>query len=185
MSMPTSPCPGRRPGMTLDGIGLFFQRGNTWYWESKALVDYIRRCQTELQKRHTRRRCGCVYGRRDTLTVRNPRPSCADAPRTFRSAACRKRAHPSRQRRPAPRGIARRRDPFGQYLLARRLEQCPRRLQIRLHRTRCTALAGLPAAAAVRHIRSSSCPVSMLPALKPRHCRLPSARASTACGAVG
>ena len=44
------PCPGRRPGMTLDGIGLFFQRGNTWYGESKALVDYIRRCQTELQK---------------------------------------------------------------------------------------------------------------------------------------
>ena len=40
----------RRPGMTLDGIGLFFQRDNTWYRESKGLVDYITRCQEFLQR---------------------------------------------------------------------------------------------------------------------------------------
>ena len=40
----------RKPGMTLDGIGFFFQRDNTWYDQGgKALVDYIRRCQTLLQ----------------------------------------------------------------------------------------------------------------------------------------
>ena len=40
----------RKPGMTLDGIGLFFQRDQTWFPEAKALVDYITRCQTLLQK---------------------------------------------------------------------------------------------------------------------------------------
>ena len=40
----------RRPGMTLDGIGLFFQRDQTWYAEAKGFVDYITRCQTLLQK---------------------------------------------------------------------------------------------------------------------------------------
>ena len=40
----------RKPGMTLDGIGLFFQRDNTWFEQGgKALVDYVRRCQTLLQ----------------------------------------------------------------------------------------------------------------------------------------
>lgn len=40
----------RKPGMTLDGIGFFFQRDNTWYDDGgKALVDYVRRCQTLLQ----------------------------------------------------------------------------------------------------------------------------------------
>lgn len=40
----------RKPGMTLDGIGLFFQRDNTWFDRGgKAMVDYIRRCQTLLQ----------------------------------------------------------------------------------------------------------------------------------------
>lgn len=40
----------RKPGMTLDGIGLFFQRDQIWMPESKAFVDYITRCQTLLQK---------------------------------------------------------------------------------------------------------------------------------------
>lgn len=40
----------RKPGMTLDGIGLFFQRDNTWYGDGgKALTDYMRRCQALLQ----------------------------------------------------------------------------------------------------------------------------------------
>lgn len=42
-----------RPGMTLDGIGLFFQRDQTWYEESKGLVDYITECQRRLQKGYT------------------------------------------------------------------------------------------------------------------------------------
>ena len=43
----------RRPGMTLDGIGFFFQRDQTW-WEkgAKAFVDYTRRCQALLQYGH-------------------------------------------------------------------------------------------------------------------------------------
>ena len=40
----------RKPGMTLDGIGLFFQRDQTWFPESKAFVDYITRCQSMLQR---------------------------------------------------------------------------------------------------------------------------------------
>ena len=40
----------RKPGMTLDGIGLFFQRDQTWFAESKALVDYVARCQSYLQQ---------------------------------------------------------------------------------------------------------------------------------------
>jgi hypothetical protein len=44
-----NPWTDRKPGMTLDGIGLFFQRDNTWYHESSALVDYINRCQKMLQ----------------------------------------------------------------------------------------------------------------------------------------
>jgi hypothetical protein len=40
----------RKPGMTLDGIGLFFQRDQTWFAEAKPFVDYITRCQTLLQK---------------------------------------------------------------------------------------------------------------------------------------
>lgn len=40
----------RKPGMTLDGIGLFFQRDNTWFHDGgKALTDYMRRCQAMLQ----------------------------------------------------------------------------------------------------------------------------------------
>ncbi len=39
----------RKPGMTLDGIGLFFQRDQTWFAEAKPFIDYITRCQTLLQ----------------------------------------------------------------------------------------------------------------------------------------
>ena len=45
-----NPWMDRRPGMTLDGIGLFFQRDNTWYREARGLVEYATHCQTELQK---------------------------------------------------------------------------------------------------------------------------------------
>lgn len=44
-----NPWTDRRPGMTLDGIGLFFQRDNTWFGEAKGFVDYITRCQEILQ----------------------------------------------------------------------------------------------------------------------------------------
>ena len=45
-----NPWMDRRPGMTLDGIGLFFQRDQTWFSEAKGLVDYITRCQDYLQR---------------------------------------------------------------------------------------------------------------------------------------
>lgn len=45
-----NPWMNRRPGMTLDGIGLFFQRDNTWYPEARGFVDYITRCQEYLQQ---------------------------------------------------------------------------------------------------------------------------------------
>ncbi|WP_302613991.1 glycosyl hydrolase, partial [uncultured Bacteroides sp.] len=43
----------RRPGMTLEGIGLFFQRDQTW-WDkgAKAFSDYVTRCQSLLQYGH-------------------------------------------------------------------------------------------------------------------------------------
>lgn len=43
----------RTPGMTLDGIGLFFQRDQTW-WKTgaKAFCEYITRCQSLLQYGH-------------------------------------------------------------------------------------------------------------------------------------
>jgi hypothetical protein len=39
----------RQPGMTLSGIGLFFQRDQTWWKPGRAWVDYARRCQALLQ----------------------------------------------------------------------------------------------------------------------------------------
>ena len=44
-----NPWMNRKPGMTLDGIGLFFQRDQTWWKQGKAWVDYARRCQALLQ----------------------------------------------------------------------------------------------------------------------------------------
>ena len=42
----------KKPGMTLDGIGLFFQRDQTWFGEAKGFVQYITRCQEWLQRGH-------------------------------------------------------------------------------------------------------------------------------------
>jgi hypothetical protein len=39
----------RKPGMTLDGIGLLFQRDQTWWKPGRAWVDYAQRCQALLQ----------------------------------------------------------------------------------------------------------------------------------------
>jgi hypothetical protein len=39
----------RKPGMTLDGIGVFFQRDQTWWKPGKAWFDYLQRCQALLQ----------------------------------------------------------------------------------------------------------------------------------------
>lgn len=44
-----NPWMDRKPGMTLDGIGLFFQRDQTWWKQGRAWVDYARRCQALLQ----------------------------------------------------------------------------------------------------------------------------------------
>lgn len=45
-----NPWMGRKPGMTLDDIGLYFQRDQTWWKHgAKAWVDYARRCQALLQ----------------------------------------------------------------------------------------------------------------------------------------
>ncbi|TDD97812.1 glycosyl hydrolase [Flavobacterium cellulosilyticum] len=40
----------RKPGMTLDGIGTFFQRDQTWWKPGKAFFDYCQRVQFQLQK---------------------------------------------------------------------------------------------------------------------------------------
>ena len=45
-----NPWMNRKPGMTLDGIGLFFQRDNSWFEHgAKGFSDYAARCQTLLQ----------------------------------------------------------------------------------------------------------------------------------------
>lgn len=40
----------RKPGMTLDGVGLYFQRDQTWWKQGKAWVDYATRSQNLLQQ---------------------------------------------------------------------------------------------------------------------------------------
>ncbi|MBK7097147.1 MAG: DNA-binding protein [Sphingobacteriales bacterium] len=40
----------KKPGMTLGGIGLFFQRDQTWYNQSKAWIDHITRVSAVLQQ---------------------------------------------------------------------------------------------------------------------------------------
>ena len=42
----------KAPGTTLDGIGLYFQRDQTWWKQGKTFVDYIARCQALLQYGH-------------------------------------------------------------------------------------------------------------------------------------
>jgi len=44
-----NPWMDRKPGITLDAIGLLFQRDQTWWPQARALVDYERRCQALLQ----------------------------------------------------------------------------------------------------------------------------------------
>lgn len=45
-----NPWTDQRPGMTLDGIGLYFQRNQTWWKPGKAWVTYAQRCQALLQQ---------------------------------------------------------------------------------------------------------------------------------------
>lgn len=45
-----NPWTDRKPGMTLDGIGLYFQRDQTWWKPGKAWVTYAQRCQALLQQ---------------------------------------------------------------------------------------------------------------------------------------
>ncbi len=42
----------RKPGMTLNGVGLYFQRDQTWWKAGRAWVEYAKRCQKLLQKGH-------------------------------------------------------------------------------------------------------------------------------------
>ena len=44
-----NPFTDRKPGVTLDGVGLYFQRNQTWWKQGKAWVDYATRCQALLQ----------------------------------------------------------------------------------------------------------------------------------------
>ena len=44
-----NPWVNKQPGMTLDGVGLFFQRDQTWWKQSRAFIDYTARCQLLLQ----------------------------------------------------------------------------------------------------------------------------------------
>ncbi|MES2447381.1 MAG: glycosyl hydrolase [Bacteroidota bacterium] len=45
-----NPWMDRKPGMTLDGVGLYFQRDQTWWKASKSWVDYATRTQELLQQ---------------------------------------------------------------------------------------------------------------------------------------
>ena len=47
--MTHNPFTDKKPGMTLDGIGTFFQRDNTWWREFPAFTDYVARSQSLLQ----------------------------------------------------------------------------------------------------------------------------------------
>lgn len=44
-----NPWTNKKPGITLDPIGLYFQRDQTWWKQARAWVDYAKRCQTVLQ----------------------------------------------------------------------------------------------------------------------------------------
>jgi hypothetical protein len=44
-----NPWMDRKPGMTLDGVGLYFQRDQTWWKPGKAWVEYAERAQQLLQ----------------------------------------------------------------------------------------------------------------------------------------
>ncbi len=42
----------RRPGMTLSGVGTYFQRDQTWWPDASAWMDYVARCSALLQVGH-------------------------------------------------------------------------------------------------------------------------------------
>jgi hypothetical protein len=44
-----NPWMDRKPGMTLDGVGLYFQRDQPWWKAGRAWVEYAHRCQALLQ----------------------------------------------------------------------------------------------------------------------------------------
>jgi hypothetical protein len=44
-----NPWMDRKPGMTLDAIGLYFQRDQTWWKQAKGWIGYVTRCQALLQ----------------------------------------------------------------------------------------------------------------------------------------
>ncbi|HSH09335.1 MAG TPA: glycosyl hydrolase [Oceanipulchritudo sp.] len=44
-----NPWADRQPGMTLDGVGLYFQRDQTWWKPGRAWLEYLTRCQALLQ----------------------------------------------------------------------------------------------------------------------------------------
>jgi hypothetical protein len=44
-----NPFTDRQPGMTLSGIGLFFQRDQTWWQPGREWMTYVQRCQALLQ----------------------------------------------------------------------------------------------------------------------------------------
>ncbi|MBS7564914.1 DNA-binding protein [Mucilaginibacter sp. Bleaf8] len=45
-----NPWMDRKPGFTLDGIGLFMQRDQTWWKPGRAWIEYMQRCQALLQQ---------------------------------------------------------------------------------------------------------------------------------------
>ncbi|MBN2167495.1 MAG: hypothetical protein JW717_14560 [Marinilabiliaceae bacterium] len=45
-----NPWMDKMPGMTLDGVGLYFQRDQTWWKPGKEWIKYIQRCQALLQQ---------------------------------------------------------------------------------------------------------------------------------------
>lgn len=45
-----NPWMNRQPGMTLTGVGLYFQRDQTWWKPGRAWIDYATRCQRLLQQ---------------------------------------------------------------------------------------------------------------------------------------
>ena len=45
-----NPWTDRKPGMTLDGVGTYIQRDQTWWKPGKAWIDYAQRVQYQLQK---------------------------------------------------------------------------------------------------------------------------------------
>jgi hypothetical protein len=47
-----NPWTDKKPGLTLDGIGLFMQRDQTWYKPGRAWIEYLKRCQALLQQGH-------------------------------------------------------------------------------------------------------------------------------------